>query len=85
MLDAGLIERSHLLNIVDTLTSILTSLTADRIGGPDETTYALSVLRDFLEKTDLRPGEVAERLRAWDEAEMRAQLARIIQRRSPRG
>ncbi len=85
LFDAGLIRKDRLLNIVDSLLSVLTSLTADRIGDPDDLTYSLSVFRNFLEEADLRPGEVAERVRSWDEAEMRAQLARISQRRSPRG
>lgn len=86
LLDAGVIDKGRLLDIIESLHGILAADYVGRLGDFEDAQLALENLRGWLSGPEWRPGQVVEDLRKLETAEfLRSQmmLANSKRRRRP--
>lgn len=75
LLDAGVIDKGRLLDIIESLHGILAADFVGRLGGVDDAETALDLLRRWLDGSDWKAGQVLEQLQSQERAEfLRSQM-----------
>jgi hypothetical protein len=86
LIDAGVIDKGRLLNIIESLHGILAADYVGRFGDISDAELGLASLREWLDGSHWKPGQVLEFLRTHEAAEfLRSQTmqANSKQRRQP--
>lgn len=83
LIDAGVIERLRLLEVIDSLHTLVTAEAADGLGDVEDVGLGLEKFREFFDLHELTRGSVVRELREMERGEMERLLRRS--RRSPPG
>lgn len=83
LIDAGVIDRMRLLEIIDSLHALVTAEAVDDLGDPEDVGLGLEKAREFFDLHELTRGSVVRQLREMERGEAARLLLRM--RRSPPG
>lgn len=83
LIDAGVIERLRLLEIIDSLHAMVTAEAVDGLGDPEDVGLGLEKFREFFDLHELTRGSVVHQIREMERGEAERLLRRS--RRPPPG
>ncbi|MDQ2084554.1 hypothetical protein RA307_30600 [Xanthobacteraceae bacterium Astr-EGSB] len=81
LIDKGLIDKRRLLEIIDSLHTVVAGLTAGDLGDVEDRLRGLELMREFLEFDEVQPDRVLEFLRTTETAQT---LLLLLQSKPPR-